>query len=1338
MRFRLWIPITAILFALTLFVLGKWYNSPQVQTAIRTFVEQKIGEETKGTVHLGSFQIGFLQITASDIELTLPQNGVELAVEKIRIGFSLDALLHRRWTPAELLDRITIISPAIILTPQKSDSPKPLPQRLSVKEMIPFRIATVRGASVIVRSPEGTDLFRANGLNGSIFRQDSTAEISLDGSIGSLTNNVALFCHLTNDMKEQQVSLRIKELNLREVVKIPDLNVQGRVNGSVEISFREGVFPYNLIPEGKLSIRNGSVQHKKQRYLANGTIDLILQEDRISTQTLRGEIPGGECFGDIQMHLGRKRISSEGSLEITLDGRSRPIKPITSVEGTVHADYSIPDLVNPKMSLDLESQIRVAKEKIALSGFGVVTPRGIDLSTITAVTRYGTVKGKGSFLDGTARASGVADISAVIKPQYQIDGLFRFELSLAPKAKLPSFRVTSSNGIVKIPQGAVPIPDLVAHSDGKSVTISGDNRELSLSLIMDKLEDPLASYRGSIALSPEGIQRALELANKPDLLNTGSVSVDFTGKDRITRFHGTASAQTDSEKVVIFSTGKLGGKVNSISIDQGVFSRGGFDFPFTALLDQVPSGWETEIAAVSGKFLAKGTFSPDFDSLTSFAANIEKSNLDQLNAFIPDSDFPVNSGTVSASIFASGPIDSVLVDGYVDIDGFSIGGLDSIRTSLKCHWLGSRGVVDPFSVTRLRQTLITSDTIFFGDTAHADIDLVRLDLGKFLSTLEGEPVSSVVTGKVQWDSSGIRYSAFTPAIRRGQLLIDSLSAKGTVHGDTLRLDSLMFRHGTVRGNVALTVPLGNRQTDTLAFHFRATGDLLASAGKFKESPVGGTGEGKISLDGSVCNGDWQFSNARVIIPQGSMSAYPYVRGYVENLYADLKLIRNDSIALTVRGNIGGRKAVIKNDYALGGLKPMQFGDINLGVIRLYTQEGGIPLFIPGFLENRKGNVGFIELAGKDSIPTATLSGTPPDDFLVTGTLLLRKAEVTFPLLQDVEWATDFDPFPMVGFDLDVQAADRSITYFYQIGDAKKRRALRLIEANIDPSYTIGVRGRAQDGDFRVTGGIRAYKGFLFYGKLFDQNFELGLDFSSGKVQGEHDNLPVIWASAETYSDTNRLDRSEVVLMTKDPKTGDLVRRGRLTELVVVPASGVADENSNMSEQSAEFYRSTGKEIIKLEGAASTITGLGDVYVNSFLFNYWGRRLARKLNIDLIRIETSVMSNTFNYLYDSQTDSAFQGKLTHLALSKTGLTLGKYVADDQVMLKMRTQFSSVQDTLLVPEFKLGFEYQPFRYLWMDLNYGLKKDLEHAGIVLNPEIRIQLRMPFSKIESALKNR
>ena len=126
-----------------------------------------------------------------------------------------------------------------------------------------------------------------------------------------------------------------------------------------------------------------------------------------------------------------------------------------------------------------------------------------------------------------------------------------------------------------------------------------------------------------------------------------------------------------------------------------------------------------------------------------------------------------------------------------------------------------------------------------------------------------------------------------------------------------------------------------------------------------------------------------------------------------------------------------------------------------------------------------------------------------------------------------------------------------------------------------------------------------------------------------------------------------------------------------------------------------------------------------------------KRLAKRLGLDVISIETSIASNYFSRFYNRQfTEWADQWDL--LALANMGVTVGRYFFHDYLFLKARGELVPV-DELLIPEYSLGLEFQPVRYLLMDFNYGFYKgeaDLEH-----NPRVNMQLRLPIAGMRNML---
>jgi hypothetical protein len=89
--------------------------------------------------------------------------------------------------------------------------------------------------------------------------------------------------------------------------------------------------------------------------------------------------------------------------------------------------------------------------------------------------------------------------------------------------------------------------------------------------------------------------------------------------------------------------------------------------------------------------------------------------------------------------------------------------------------------------------------------------------------------------------------------------------------------------------------------------------------------------------------------------------------------------------------------------------------------------------------------------------------------------------------------------------------------------------------------------------------------------------------------------------------------------------------------------------------------------------------------------------------------------------------------SYLAFANVGITFGRYILYDKVFLKWRTELVPV-DTLIKPEYTMGFEFQPLSYFMMDFDYGVRpgeKFLEQ-----NPKVYLQLRLPIEHIRNYFK--
>jgi hypothetical protein len=353
-----------------------------------------------------------------------------------------------------------------------------------------------------------------------------------------------------------------------------------------------------------------------------------------------------------------------------------------------------------------------------------------------------------------------------------------------------------------------------------------------------------------------------------------------------------------------------------------------------------------------------------------------------------------------------------------------------------------------------------------------------------------------------------------------------------------------------------------------------------------------------------------------------------------------------------------------------------------------------------------------------------LSG-PLDRLRITGTCIMRNGEFTFPLLKKNETGEQFDPFPFISWDLDLKAGNRKLKYFYD-ATAKSRRILRMVECYLDPISTLMLRGREKDNTFKISGALRSYKGSVFFRKVFDLDFEAGLDFipqplSHGKG---FDNRPVIWGSAEALSEKNRFDRTKITLFTRDSITGALSEKGRFYDIQFKVSS---NDEEIPGESESDFLSTEGKRMASAQGAGEFVSTLGEQYVHRFLLQNLESRLAKSLGLDVITFETSIASNYFNKIYNRQIVN-LSYEWNYLAFANFGITFGRYILYDKVFLKWRTELVPI-DTLIRPEYTMGFEFQPLNYFMMNFDYGMR--LKEKSLEQNPKVYMQLRLPIKNV-------
>jgi hypothetical protein len=522
---------------------------------------------------------------------------------------------------------------------------------------------------------------------------------------------------------------------------------------------------------------------------------------------------------------------------------------------------------------------------------------------------------------------------------------------------------------------------------------------------------------------------------------------------------------------------------------------------------------------------------------------------------------------------------------------------------------------------------------------------------------------------------------------------------------------------------------GASDRDTLRGTLTVKGDLLATIEKNFDSPIGGSGRGAADVAFFTAGGNWRFTKGTVSLPRGVLHVVPFVPDKVKNFTFLMTIDSLAGVHTDMSGTIRRKPIRIFSEHTLpDGYEPLMMGPLNFGMFQVETPKKGVELHLPGFMAMR--DKGGIDFKGKSPFKNFTISG-PLDKIKITGTWILRDLEFTFPFLPSVlDW--DFDPFPYVTWEMNIRPGNRRVLYFWDLA-GKRNRIMRFVEGYLDLSSMIKVRGRHLDKTFRVYGTILSYKGAAYYGRVFDRNFDVGVEFNPQKPakNAPYNNMPLLWGSAETFADTSRHDRIKLTCMVTDPTTGAISEKGRLadqpTPNITFHLSSDFEELPGESER--EYYRQAGITFTTLEGAGSAVSNFGEQMFHRYLLQRWERRIAKKLGLDVINIETSIVSNYFNKLYGRQFDGLLNED-DYLALANVGVTVGRYFFRDFLFLKARGELIPI-DMALTPEYSIGFEFQPSRFLSMDVNYGFHRT--ETAVIHSPLLMMQLRLPITRLRN-----
>jgi hypothetical protein len=736
-----------------------------------------------------------------------------------------------------------------------------------------------------------------------------------------------------------------------------------------------------------------------------------------------------------------------------------------------------------------------------------------------------------------------------------------------------------------------------------------------------------------------------------------------------------------------------------------------------------------------------------------------------MNAWLFKHRLPIKNGAVFGGTRISGVHGRIITESDFHARKCEVGYLSNLETDVVCRSRDTLFTILPLTVKKDGAALVSLDTISNAGGISFSGRFDNVELRSILSGsapeeyLSGEnEVKGALSGTFKSLNTGLPLIVhlYSPRVQMNKWQVDSIQAIVEIEKSKMVVRQFLAADGnrvrfTCTGSVPWAVFYNTVHEndsamlpDTMNLRISATGDLLASIEKNASRPfnlpVAGTGVGSIEIGLRGAPGNIHVCKVSGRIPKGNLRLKPYVREDIKDFSITVTMDGPDSlfeesnssstyaqVSFDASGTIARRPIRIYSTHTVpDGYEPIKIGFLDAGVFQVSAPKRGVDLHLPGFME--PGAEGEVEFGPKAPFTAFTLSG-PLDRLRITGTWVLRNGDFTFPPLSNSETNLVFDPFPYITWELDLRAGNRKLKYYYDTG--RNRKLVRLVECYVDPVSMISLRGRDKDATFKILGNLHSSKGTVFFRRTFDRNFDVGLEFVPKPLPFKKgfDNVPIIWGSAETVSENNRFNRVKLTLITRDSVTNALSEKGRFYDIRFRISS---DAEEMPGDTALSFFNQEGRRMASVEGAGEFVSSLGEQYLHRFLLQNLQDRLAKRLGLDVINVETSIASNYFNKLYNRQLFT-LSNDWNYLAFANVGITVGRYILYDKVFLKWRTELVPV-DTLLTPEYTMGFEFQPLSYFMMDVNYGIRqggKTLEY-----NPQLLMQLRLPIDNIRKYLK--
>ncbi|MBD3420916.1 MAG: hypothetical protein GF398_12420 [Chitinivibrionales bacterium] len=1332
-----------------------------------------------GEFDVEKVKLGFLSASLSNVKVQVPVHTISVHIRRITVSFSFHKLLSSGFDFAQCINKVAVSGPRIqvaVAQPLSADSSAPA-RRTSIRDAIaalPVNEIRISKGELAIRDKNRRVHVLGKRLSGVLQAGPQFMKFSLKGKVGSFRKNFSFTGHLNAGGRGHRFSVRLADAKVHEEINF----------GSFVLEKCSFDLVNEFICDDEISVENSEMRGEAHVDQATvrvpgriGAIDnvscrLVFRDEEILADSLAGS------WGDIGLVAhGVWGLRPSARRDIKIMAREVALDPFLS-----GAPRFVANLLLGKMAIALRIRQLPASGVAVDLAVGGLSFAGIPLTEANA---RGALQGDTLTIDTLLIHGHSIDVRGRGKLGFAYDKAaysFSGRLSADTLPALPKLAGTlgatcniSGRGNDYTYKGRVHAGNLAweGFSFGDPhISFEGSREHMSMRTLgrggghirFDGRIDSLMSQHPLLHANVEpGADVMLEVIDAlPQVwkqhLDTLWARGEIHGRLPLWQAHGTFGLSSDIGRGSFFCTLQQRDTSDScvewtirqqelfISATRMPFAAAGKMYRDSLLLDS--------LRAFNG-LLAQGHLGTGHKNQYAFNLQLHKMPVRTVKALIQKHELPIENGFISGKSRITGNKNFTKTNSELRLEHANLIGIQPVSADAIILTRDSLVTVLPMVIRQNNKAIITLDTVSNARGIQFSGAFDDVDMGSCLGRILGDDID--LRGKISGsfgtvnDSLPIRIEAASARISVNSWSLDSIKLTGQADARGLDIVRLSARDSTLtsfNGHAYLpysAIQNKERPGDTVKAALSAHGDLLASLHKNLDSPMGGSARGTMDFSLLGTEGKIVSMSGFVDIPHGILEIQYFVPSKVDDFKFSLHTAEDAKIHVDMNGMIRNKPIRIYSTHTIPpGYEPLVAGPLNFGIMLVETNDGPVELHIPGFHDI--GEVAEVIFEAREPFGDFALSG-PIDKVKITGAWVLRNTEFTFPLLQKEQLPWDFDPFPYVRWEMDVKAG-RKVTYFWDL-QGKRRRLIRFAELLCDQSTEIRVRGRMVDNTFRLYGAARSYKGEIFYGRVFDRNVQVGLDFapqSLGEGKG-YENNPIIWGSAETFSDTSRFERITLTLQLQDPVSGSIASKGRVA---MVPATGMGTQRERgeqrdsipnfifhvsspfeeiPGESERAFYANAGLRFSTFEGAGGFFSDFGEQYVHQYLLRKPMRKLARKMGLDVMTFETSIASNYFYYFYNRQYD-ALSNRWNLLA--NMGVTVGRYVLKDLVFLKARGEFVP-SDTLLRPEYSIGLEFMPVHNFIMDFNnsfYQYQDELQY-----NPQVRMQLRLPIQRIRNLL---